>query len=166
MKTNLVVPLFLFILFGCAQPQPVPMTPQEQEIAKKELTGTVNAIIQGLEKMDAEVLFQSYSNIPEFILFTTDGSLADYQLAKSHNAGWFKSLSSLKVATVKEEFRFLPGDVVICAWRATFDMTLKTGIETKMDFAITFVFNKSNNRWKVVYQQTSVLPPAPEKPTN
>jgi uncharacterized protein (TIGR02246 family) len=166
MKTNLIVTLFLFILFGCAQPQPAPMTPQEQAIAKKEITEVVNAIIQGLEKMDAEVLFQSYSNSPDFILFTTDGSMVDYQLAKSHNAGWFKSLSSLKVTTVKEEFRFLPGNVVICAWRATFDMTLKTGGEPKMDFAITFVFNKSENRWKVVYQQTSALPPAPEKPTN
>ena len=142
------------------------MTPQEQEAAKKELAEAVNAIIKGLETMDAEVLFQSYSNSPDFILFTTDGTMADYQLAKSHNAGWFKSLSSLKVATVKEEFRFLPGNVVVCAWRATFAMTFKAGGEPKMDFAITFVFKKSENRWKVVYQQTSVLPPAPEKPSN
>jgi hypothetical protein len=166
MKTNLIVTLFLFILFGCAQPQPALMTPQEQEIAKKEITEAVNAIIQGLEKMDAEVLFQSYSNSLEFILFTTDGSIADYQLAKSHNAGWFKSLSSLKVVTVKQEFRFLPGNAVICAWRAMFDMTLMTGGESKMDFAITFIFNKSENRWKVVYQQTSALPPVSERPTN
>ena len=166
MRTNLIVTLTTFILFGCAQPQPAPMTPQEQEVAKKELTEAVNVIIQGLEKMDAEVLFQSYSNSPDFILFTTDGSMADYQLAKSHNAGWFKSLSSLKVTTVKEEFRFLSGNVVVCAWRATFAMTLKTGGEPKMDFAITFVFNKSENRWKVVYQQTSALPPVQEKPNN
>jgi len=140
------------------------MTPQEQESAKKELTEVVTAIIQGLEKMDAEVLFESYSNSPDFILFTTDGSMADYQLAKSHNAGWFRSLSSLKVATVKEEFRFLPGNVAVCAWHATFDITFKTGGEAKMDFAITFVFNKRENRWKVLYQQTSALPPALEKP--
>ena len=166
MRTNLIVTLTLFILLGCAQPQPAPMAPQEQEAAKKELTEAVNAIIQSLEKMDAEALFESYSNSPDFILFATDGSMADYQLAKSHNAGWFKSLSSLKVATVKEEFRFLPGNVVVCAWHATFDMTLKSGGEPKMDFAITFVFNKTENRWKVVYQHTSALPPAPEKSNN
>ena len=66
---------------------------------------------------------------------------------------------------MKEEFRFLPGNVAVCAWRATFNMTFKTGGEVKMDFAITFVSNKSENRWKVVYQQTSALLPAPEKPT-
>jgi hypothetical protein len=166
MRMLIFVMLTIFIMFACAQPQPAPMTPQEQGVAKKGLTEAVNAIIQGLEKMDAEVLFQSYSNSPDFILFTTDGSMADYQLAKSHNAAWFKSLSLLKVTTVKEEFRFLPGNDVVCAWRATFAMILKTGRELKMDFAITFVFNKSENRWKVVYQQTSAIQPAPEKPSN
>jgi len=141
------------------------MTPQEQEAAKKELTEAVNAIIQGLEKLDAEVLFQTYSDSPNFILFTTDGTMADYRMAKNHNAEWFKLLSSLKVTTVKEEFSFLSGNVVVCAWRATFDMTFKAGGSPKMDFAITFIFNKIDNHWKVGYQQTAALPPAPEKPT-
>jgi len=165
MKTNILITLALLILFGCAKPQPSPMTSQEQEAAKKELTEVVNAIIQGLETMDAEVLFQSYSNSPDFILFTTDATMADYQMAKNHNAEWFKSLSSLKVTTVKEEFRLLQDNVAVCAWHATFDMTFKAGGSPKMDFAITFIFNKIENHWKVVYQQTSILPPVPEKPT-
>jgi hypothetical protein len=165
MKTNLFVTLAMLFFLGCAKPQPDPMTPQEKETVKTEITEALNGIIQGLEKMDAEVLFQLYSNSPDFILFTTDGSMTDYQAAKNHHVGWFKSLSSLKVTTVADEFRLLPGNVVVCAWHATFAMTLKTGGEPKIDFAVTFIFNKIDNHWKVVYQQTSALPPAQEKPS-
>ena len=165
MKTSIFVPFALFLFLVCVNASAAPMIPQGQETAKKELKGAVNAIIRGLEKLDAEVLFQSYSDSPGFILFTTDGTTADYRVAKNHHVQWFKSLSSLKVTTVSIEFRFLSGDVAVCAWHTKFAMTLKTGGEPKVDFAITFVFNKIDSHWKVVYQQTSVLPPAQEKPS-
>ena len=164
MKTNLLITLALFLFFGFAKPEPAQMTPQKQDTAKKEAREVVNVIFQSLEKMDVEALFQSYVNSPDFILFTTDGSMADFEAAKNHNAQWFKSLSSLKVTTVKDEFRFLPGNIVICAWLGKFEMTLKTGGQPKINFGITFVFNKINNRWKVIFQHTSALPPAQEKP--
>jgi hypothetical protein len=164
MKTNLFVTLAVLFYFGCAKSQPPPMTPQEQQSVRTEITEALNGIIQGLEKMDAEVLFQSYSNSPDFILFTTDGSMVDYQAAKNHHVEWFKSLSSLKVKTVADQFKLLPGKSVVCVWHAKFDMTLKTGGGAQIDFAITLIFNKIDNRWMVVYQQTSALPPAQEKP--
>jgi ketosteroid isomerase-like protein len=154
-KILITVLALIFVLFvGCAKSNQAVMTPQEQDAAKKELTEAINTIIEGLEKMDAEALFQSYWNAHDFVLFTTDGLMIDYQAAKEHHVGWFTSLSSLKVTTVAEEFRFLPGNATVCAWRATFDLKPKAGGEQKMDLAITLVFNKIDNHWKVVYQQT------------
>ena len=164
MKPSFFLPFALFLFVVCAKASAAPMIPQGEESAKKEVKGAVNAIIQGLEKLDAEALFQSYSDSPGFILFTTDGTTADYRAAKNHHVLWFKSLSSLRVTSVSDEIRFLSDDVAVCAWRATFAMTLKTGGEPKVDFAITFVFKKIDNHWKVVYQQTAALPPAPERP--
>lgn len=164
MNKNLIVTVAVLFVVGGAVAQTASVTPQEQEAAKKELTEAVNAIVQGLEKMDAEVLFQSYSDSRDFILFTTDGSMADYQAAKNHHRMWFKSLSSLNVTTVSEEFRFLSGNAAVCAWRAKFEMTHRTGGLSKIDFAITLIFNKIDNHWKVVYQQTSALPPVQAKP--
>jgi ketosteroid isomerase-like protein len=164
MKLHHVITLALIFLFGCARPEPSPMTLQEQETAKKEVTEAVNVILQNLEKLDAEALFQSYANSPDFILFTTDGSMVDYQTAKNHHVEWFKALTSLKVSTAKEEFRFLPGNSVVCAWLGKFGMTFKAGGEQEVGFAVTLIFNKIDNQWKVMYQQTSALPPAQEKP--
>ncbi|NWF89556.1 MAG: nuclear transport factor 2 family protein [Ignavibacteriaceae bacterium] len=163
MKTILYLTLALFFFFGCAKQEPTQMTPQDQETAKKEISEGVKVIIQNLEKMNAEALFQSYSNSPYFMFLTTDGSMVGLQEAKNHHAAWFKSLSSLKVTTIKDEFRFLPGNIVICGWQGKFELTIGSGQLLKIDkFGITFIFSKIDNQWKVIHQHSSALPPVPE----
>lgn len=164
MKTILIISLALFFLSGYARKEPVQMTPQEQEIAKKEIRKVVEIIFQSLEKMDVEALFQSYSNSPDFIFFTTDGSMIGFQQAKNHHATWFKSLSTLKVTPIVDDFRFLAGNIVICSWIGKFDMALGSGEQLKINkFGITFIFSKIDNHWKVIYQHSSALPPVPER---
>ena len=142
------------------------MTPQQQEAAKNEIREVVSVIFRDLQKMDADALFQSYSDIPGFLFVTTDGSMTDLQAAKNHHAAWFKSLSSLKVTTIKDNFIFLPGGDVICSWLGIFEMTTGSGVQLKINqFGITFIFRKTDNQWKVIYQHSSALPPAPVIPT-
>jgi hypothetical protein len=163
MKRDRFITLALFFIFACALHGPAQMTPQDQATAGKEIGEAVTGIIQGLEKMDVEALFRSYSSSPDFIFVTTEGSLADLQTAKMHHVEWFKGLSSLKVTAAREEFRFLPGNTVICAWQGKFAMTVKTGQQLKIDnFGITFVFNKIGGHWLVIYQHSSALPPVME----
>lgn len=162
MKTNLFIALVLSFFFGCTGQGPAGMTPQQQETAKKEIAEVVKVIFQNLEKKDADVLFQSYSSSSDFAFVTTDGSMIDLQEARNHHAAWFKSLSSLKVTTIKDSFIFLPGNDVICSWLGKFEMTLGSGEQVKIDrFAITFIFRKTDNQWKVIYQHSSALPPVP-----
>ncbi len=164
MKKNLFIILVLFLFSGWSNQEATQMNLQEQETAKKEIREVVNVIFQSLEKMDVEALFQSYSDSADFILIATDGTMADYQVAKKHHAMWFKSLSSLKITPVKDEFKFLADNNVICSWQGKFEMSLKTGGKLKIDnFGITFIFNKIDNQWKVIYQHSSALPPVPEK---
>lgn len=164
MKIFLTFIMSLFMLFGCARQEPTEMTLQEKEKAKKEIKEVVNLIISGLEKLDAESAFQPYLNTSDFILFMVQGSMADYQAAKTEHKGWFQTLSSLKVNTVKEEIRFLPGSIVIYPWLGKFDMIFKSGEHITVDFGVTMIFRKIENQWTVVYQQTSQIPTAMESP--
>ena len=165
MKTIIFITLVLFFFSGFARQESLQMTPREQETAKKEIREIVNVIFQSLEKMSAEALFQSYSNTHDFMFLTTDGSMMGLQEAKNHHVAWFNSLSSLKVTTMKEEFRFLPGNIVICGWQGEFKMTIGSGQQLKIDkFGITFIFSKTDNQWKVIHQHSSALPPVPEVP--
>lgn len=164
MKNILFITLVLFFFSGWTNQEATQMNLQEQETVKKEIREVVNIIFRSLEKMDVEALFQSYSDSTDFILFTTDGMIVDYPVVKNHHALWFKSLSSLKVTTVKDEFRFLADNIVVCGWQGKFEMTMKTGEKLKIDkFGITFIFTRIDNQWKVIYQHSSALPPVQEK---
>jgi ketosteroid isomerase-like protein len=165
MNRKLGVSIALCLLLGLTYQTSGSGITQDKEAAKKEIGGVIEQIFQNLQKMDVEGLFQSYVNSPDFILFTTDGSMADYQQIKNHHIGWFKSLSSLKVTTLRSEYRFISDDAVVCPWFGTFEMVPVKGEPMKVPFAITFVFRKIDNHWKVAYQQTAALPPAPAKPT-
>lgn len=160
MKTRIFITMALFLFSGCTRQEPLQMTAQEQENAKNEIREAVKVIFQNLEKMDAEALFQSYSNSSDFMFLTTDGSMIGWSEAKNHHAAWFKSLSALQVTTIRDEFRFLPGNIVICGWQGKFEMTLGSGQQVRNDkFGITFVFSKTDNQWKVIHQHSSALPP-------
>jgi ketosteroid isomerase-like protein len=164
MKTNVLLTLVAFSFIAYAAQAFSQMTAQEQETVKIEVGGVVNVIFRSLEKMDADALFQSYSDSPDFVLFTTDGSIANFQQARNHHFGWFKSLSSIKVTSFREAYRLLPGNIVLCAWLGKFEMTPVKGGQMTVSFAITFAFRKIDGAWKVVYQQTAALPPAPQEP--
>jgi ketosteroid isomerase-like protein len=165
MKTNLLITLVLFFLFGCAKQEPIQMTPQEQETAKKEIREVINLNCQACEKLDVEADLQQYSNSPDYIFINTDGAMMDFQGAKKLTAEFFKSLSSCKLTTVKDEFRFLPNNIVLYAWLGKCEMTLKTGEHLKIDtYGATNVFSKINNQWKIIYSEESALPPVQEKP--
>lgn len=163
MKTNLFFMLALILFFGCVKQEPTIMTSKEQETAKKEIKEVVNLIIKGLEKLDAEAAFQPYSKNNDFILFTVYGTMVDYQGAIDGHAAWFKTLTSIKVTNLKEEFKFLPDNIVIYPWLGKFEMTLMTGEQVTVDFGVTMIFRKINNQWKVIYQQTSQVPTDQER---
>ncbi len=164
MKKILFIMLILFFYVGFSKENPAQMTSQKQEAAKKEITEVVKVIFQSLEKMDVEALFKSYSNSPDFILFTTTSMMVNYQRAKMEHAEWFKTLSSLKVTNIKDDFRFMTDSKVICAWLGKFEIVLKTGERLMIDkFGITFIFSKINNQWKVIYQQSCSSPPVQEE---
>jgi ketosteroid isomerase-like protein len=160
MKPTLVIGLALLMLSGCGRQEPPQMTPQEQDVAKKEINEVLNQQLQAASKLDADALMQSYSNSPDFILLTTAGSMADYQGTKIGTAEVYKSLAALKFTTTKNEFRFLPGNVVICAWLGKCDFTFKTEERATIEsFAITFVFKKLDNHWKIIYSHESASQP-------
>jgi ketosteroid isomerase-like protein len=166
MKPTLLIGLALFMLYGCGRQEPAQMTPQEQDVAKKEISEVLIQQIQAASKLDAEALLQSYANSPDFLLLTTAGSMVDYQGTKNGTAEVYKSLSALKFTTIKSEFRFLPGNIVICAWLGKCDVTFNTAERATIDsFAITFVFKKLDNHWKIIYSHESASPPVEETPT-
>jgi len=160
MKSALLILLVVFFFSGCSRQEPVQMTVQEQDVAKKEIRGVADQILQSLNTMDVETLLQPYWDSPDFVLVSTDGSMGNYQTAKNGTVEMFKLLASLKYTTVRDEFKFLPGNTVIYAWSGKSEFAFKTGEQARIDtYTITFVFRRMDNSWKIVYAHESASPP-------
>jgi ketosteroid isomerase-like protein len=160
MKPTLLIILAFSVLVGCAKQDPAQMTPQDQEAAKAEIREIANHILSATSKMDVDALLKPYWNSPEFALLTAQGSMVDYQTAKNGSAELFKSLTALTYTTVKDEFRFLSGNTVLYTWLGKCEWTFKTGEQAKIDsYAISFVFKKIENSWKIIYAHESASPP-------
>jgi ketosteroid isomerase-like protein len=160
MKPALLILLVVLFFSGCTSQEPVQMTPQEQEVAKKEIREVTDHILRSLNTMDLEALLRPYWDSPEFVLVNTEGSMGDYQTTRNGTVEMFNLLASLKYTTVKDEFRFLPGNTVICAWFGKSEFAFKAGEQARIDaYAITFVFRKIGNDWKIIYAHESASPP-------
>ena len=156
MKTLLLSLWVVVLFFGCTRQEPAKMNPQKQETAKIEIREIVNQIFKSANNLDLESLFKYYSDTPDFLLVHLDGSLLDYQGAKMITGETMKALSFVNYSIIKDEFRFLPDNIIICAWNGKCEMTLKTGENLKMEkIGITFIFKKIDNQWKVIYSHRS-----------
>ncbi len=162
MKSIGVVILTSLFLFGGALSQQVQPA---QQATKAEIAESVDGLFRGLETLNVDTLFQWYTHSSDFVLFTTDGSMADYQAAREHHVAWFKQLAALKVSTTRKEIRVQSPDQAVCAWRGAFDMTFTSGGQAHAEFAITFLLTRSGSKWMVVYQQTAQLPTGQQSKT-
>jgi hypothetical protein len=132
----------------------------EEEKIRNELQEAVSALIAGCEALDMEVAFGAFSSSPEFLMMGTDGSLCDYQTYLRNNIDYLMTCSRFELTTLGQEIRILNRDVAIFSWAYKAEATLTTGERDIVEKAgASFVFNRVNEEWKVVYYHESSLPP-------
>jgi ketosteroid isomerase-like protein len=159
MKTLFLSFWIAVLFFDCTGQEPSKMNAQDQETAKIEIREIVNQIFKSANNLDLESLFKYYSDTPDFLLVHLDGSLLDFQGAKKVTGETVNALSFVNYSIIKDEFRFLPNNIIICAWNGKCEMTLKTGEKMKIEkIGITFIFKKIDNQWKVIYSHRSASP--------
>jgi hypothetical protein len=158
--------LIMFSLFFVScQNESSELTPQEKEIAKKEISDIGKGVLQSIERLDIESALKPYLNAPDFLMINPDGSFADYNGFKRTGTETFKQLTSMKQTTIKEEFRFLTKTQVLYTWFGKNEIELKTGEKIKNESYIgSMLFSKINNEWKIVYAHESASPPIQEEP--
>ena len=136
------------------------LSSSEKGKIKQELQDAMNTLIVGCEALDMELAFGIFSDSPDFLMMGTDGSLCDYQTYLNNNIDYLMNCSSFKLTTLKQELRILKRDVAVLSWAYRAEATLKTDERDIVESAgASFVFNKVDSDWKVVYYHESSLPP-------
>lgn len=135
------------------------VTAQEKETAQKEISDLGKVIIKDFEKLDVQSGLKSYLNSPDYLSINEDGTFSNYADMKNRTINGYKRVATIKITTVKEEFRFLTKDKVLYTWFGKSEAQLKTGEKYKRESSISsMLFSKINNEWKIVYDHGSSSP--------
>jgi ketosteroid isomerase-like protein len=118
------------------------------------------AITKHAEKAEADSLLRYYSPSPDFLAFSSDGKMRDYDSFKKLCVEYYDSLKEQKVTTIRNSFHIVDSTVVIQEWLGNINAFFKNGDIMKMkDYAVTNVLKKIENEWKIIHSHESSLPP-------
>jgi hypothetical protein len=159
MKT-LFISLFSILLIGCTSQTPKTLTDSEKEAIKNEVKKEFTAMVEACTKLDIQTALKYYWDSPDFMGFGVDGAIIDYASLKNTNEDFFGAAQSIQFPSLKEVIKVLTVDQVVFIWQYKAEIVLKTGERMNFDkVGVTFLFQKIDGAWKIVYYQESALPP-------
>ena len=136
------------------------MTEAESKQIIKEVKGIFDKIFEYSQSAQLDSFLICYDNSPTFLHISSDGKMRNYEEFKNISAEYYKSLQEQKISTTQETFQILNADFVILAWTGNIIAQFKNGNTMKMNnYSITSVFQKIDNKWKVIHSHESSLPP-------
>ena len=101
-----------------------------------------------------------FENSEDFLAANSDGTSGDYNSVKKSNGDFFSQMISFTINSKKESIKILSKSQVLYTIFAYQIGTLKTGDTLTLEnVALTLLFTKINNSWKITYLQESSLPP-------
>ena len=154
MKTSIFFTFLLFCIFGCTQKQNEPLTQQQKEQIKKEITILGDSIMARWQRMDIEETMQYYSS--DFVAFGSEGEQVNFEDYKKSNLESFKSATSYKWTFYHRAFLAIAEDTVVCAWDGKNELFMKSGDKMTADPShYTFAFKKAEGQWKLFYHHFS-----------
>ena len=126
---------------------------------KDALHSALDKVITGCETLDMKLAFEIFSDSADFLMMGTDGTLCDYQTYRKNNIDYLTSCESFKLHTFKKEVRVFSEEMAVLSWAYGVEAKLKTGEVDIIDNAgASFVFQKIQNEWKVVYYHEASVP--------
>lgn len=132
----------------------------EKDKIVKEVKEAFNTVVDGCESLDMELAFKVFYNSPDFYMIAPDCSICDYRTYVDNNIRYLKECSDFKLTTFNEKIKFLSSDRIVYTWIYKAEATLKTGDRDIVEkAAATFLFEKIDNEWKVIYYHEASLPP-------
>lgn len=156
MKTNISIVALLFFILGCTSKQSDQLTQQQIEQIKSEVKAKGDILISGWAALDADKALQYYS--PEMVA-CMDSLLIDYQAYAKGWKGYTQSTSSIKIATIKEDFIVLTKEFVIATGVYKVEMLMKSGDKiTYNPIRYSDVMKKVDGQWMSIFEQSSGIP--------
>lgn len=157
---KIFIPLILIclIISSCNTPKSEVLTEEKKLAIIEELTIINEKITEALINKDAEAGF-SYMDADNFLRFIDNGRIMeDYNITISNFKGLYSGLNTLKLFPADIRFTVLSESSALMTYNFSEEIVTTDGNEMKMQGAMTGVFQKINENWRMVHVHQSYYP--------
>ncbi len=165
MITDFTRKTFAFILinivfFACSNHKSSTMNRVQSDEIIKEIKAVSKKITRYSEEAKLDSFLSYYDSSPNFLHFSSDGKMSNYEEIKEACVAYYTSLRQQTISTVMEKINVLDTNLVIFGWTGNIVAQFKNGDIMKMNnYSITNVFKRIDGKWKIIHSHESALPP-------
>jgi len=136
------------------------MTQAESDRIINEVKNAYNKITEHSQKAQLDSFLSYYDNSPYFLSISADGKMNNCKEFKKTCSEYYTLLREQSIITTREQFQLLDKNIVIVGWTGNIIANFKNGDIVKMNnYSITSVFKKIDEKWKIIHDHESALPP-------
>ena len=158
--------LSLLLLAGCSSKEKGKATLSQNDRIKNEVKTEVDSFMAKIIRLDPEGVFKYCADTSEWVTLNTDGTSYDLQTYRKAYTDFANSTASYKCTLLKQDFYILSEDVILCSRYEKDETIMKTGERLIIDpHAITLIFRKIRDHWKLIYSHDSGIPISLKSPT-
>lgn len=156
MKTLLFLICFLPVLWSCGKKPENPLTDAEKEVIKNEVLKVHSPSLEANKNMDMSNFILPFWDSPEFMFSGMDGSVSNLQEMKKSVSEVFNSIAKREMTITGEKWIIIDRENALCSFQGKAENSLKAGGKLFEDpFAVTLLYKKIDNQWKIVYGHES-----------
>jgi len=150
------------MLFSCTQKSNNSLSEEQKKKIQGEIQAVITQISEAAAHVDSTKLFESFAlDDKDFTYVEINGAFYDQVAYKHMVREFYGPLQSEIIGKGKEKYTFLNKDNVLWNYSGLLTATFKNGQQATYDpFAMTMLFRKTNDKWKVVFLQESTQEPA------
>src|SRR5580658_3924974 len=104
---------------------------QMEILEKKEILDGVKIALEALtyhsQNAQAESFLEYYADSPDFLAFSADGIMRNYEAYKDICRGYYDSIKRQDISTIQEVFHVISAEIVLLGWTGNITAFLKTG---------------------------------------
>lgn len=152
---KLILTLFPIIILSFGAKTESNLADNKKVIIKSKLQSIMQHMIKNYEIGNLEEAIQPFSDSPQFMSIS-NGKISDYKNFRIENKYYFDAVKSQKFSNSDLKYTFINNKNVIVTWSCSAIILMKNKQKIKIDpYAATFIFQKENESWKIIYAHGS-----------
>lgn len=164
---KLILLLIPTLLFSCAEKSNTGLTAEQKKQLYEEIQPVIAQIHDAAAKADSMQMMDAYSATEDFRYVGISGEFLDHAAFKEMVSRFYGTITGEMLEKGTEKYTYIDENSVLWTSTGAVTVTYKNGWKlTYKPFVATFLFRKTDGKWKAVFLQESGKEASPTDTAN